>query len=280
MQQHGIAEVNGTRLYYEVEGSGPPLVLIHGFSRDTRMWDDQFEPFARRHRVLRYDIRGFGKSALPTSESYSYSEDMTALLQCLGIAQAHVLGHSLGGNIACTFALAYPESTTALLLVGSGLPGFQLPQELAEQEQEQEYRQFWRSVYDTAKEAGIEAAKKVWRNSPVARPSLETPGVAARLEQMLADYSGWHWVNDNPSRPPRQGRDPDGPPADRLGEISVSALIMVGGRESPRVHAIGDYLQQHIRVARKVVLPGVGHYPMMEDPDRFNETVLSFLAGI
>jgi 3-oxoadipate enol-lactonase len=66
----GFADVNGTRFYYEIAGSGHPLVLIHGNTLDTRMWDDQFEVFVQQYRVLRYDVRGFGKSAVPTTEPY------------------------------------------------------------------------------------------------------------------------------------------------------------------------------------------------------------------
>src|SRR5689334_19941744 len=114
----GTAEVNHTRLYYEVAGSGPPLVLIHGFDLDTRMWDDQFEVFAQHYRVVRYDVRGFGKSARPT-EPYAHEEDLKALLDYLGIAQAHIVGMSMGGGIAIDFTLTYPEMTRTLILVDS-----------------------------------------------------------------------------------------------------------------------------------------------------------------
>ena len=64
----GIASVNGTKLYYEQAGQGPTLVFIHGFSLDSRMWDDQFETFARDYHVIRYDLRGFGRSAPASDE--------------------------------------------------------------------------------------------------------------------------------------------------------------------------------------------------------------------
>ena len=83
--QQGLAEVNGARLYYEVAGSGHPLVLIHAYALDTRMWDSQFEEFAQRYQVVRYDVRGFGRSAPPTEESYSHVEDLKALLDLLSL---------------------------------------------------------------------------------------------------------------------------------------------------------------------------------------------------
>ena len=80
-QQTGFAEVNGTRLYYEIAGSGHPLVLIHGSTLDTRMWDDQFEPFVQHYTVVRYDVRGFGQSALPTGEPHARPDDLKTLLE-------------------------------------------------------------------------------------------------------------------------------------------------------------------------------------------------------
>jgi pimeloyl-ACP methyl ester carboxylesterase len=72
----GHAEVNGTRLYYEIAGAGHPLVLIHGYTLDNRMWEDQFEVFSKQYKVLRYDLRGFGKSAHPSpGEKYCHTED-------------------------------------------------------------------------------------------------------------------------------------------------------------------------------------------------------------
>ena len=264
-QRKGFAEVNGTRLYYEVAGSGHPMVLIHGFSRDTRMWDDQFETFAQRHQVIRYDARGFGKSALPSDESDAWSDDLKPLLEHLGIAHAYILGHSMGGWTATYFAQTYPEATDSLILVDPALPVVQRS-ELAE---------FFKSLWDAGRETGVEAAKEIWRNSPVSEPAREKPAVAARLEQMLSDYSGWHWLNTD-----RPVRNLDRSLVQGLARISAPTVIIVGDRSLLDTHAIADTLQQNIPNAQKVVLPGVGHYSMMEDPERFNETVLSFLAVV
>jgi len=91
------AEVNGTRLYYEVAGSGQALVLIHGFSTDCRQWKDQIEFFKSDYKVICYDMRGFGKSTVPSGMNYSHAEDLRALLDHLDIEKAHILGHSFGG---------------------------------------------------------------------------------------------------------------------------------------------------------------------------------------
>src|SRR4051794_14763103 len=126
----GFADVNGTRLFYAITGAGPPLTLIHGFSLDARMWDDQLAALAQRYRVLRYDARGFGRSAVPGSERYSHAEDLRALLEYLEIEHTALIGFSMGGGIAISVALAYPALVDALIVASSLLPGRRLSAEL------------------------------------------------------------------------------------------------------------------------------------------------------
>ena len=107
--QAGLAEVNGTRLYYEVQGSGRPLVLVHGFSLDRRMWDEQFDVPAHTYRVIRYDARGFDKSDAPSGQRYLGVDDLAALMDHLGVAGAYMVGLSMGGGISIDIAITHPE---------------------------------------------------------------------------------------------------------------------------------------------------------------------------
>jgi pimeloyl-ACP methyl ester carboxylesterase len=116
--------VNGISLHYEEAGAGPPLLLIHAFPVGRRMWEPQIAALARRHRVIAYDVRGFGLSDAPR-EPASYSqalsvEDARALLETLGATPAAVWGLSLGGNIALNLALTHPETVTKLILCDTG----------------------------------------------------------------------------------------------------------------------------------------------------------------
>jgi pimeloyl-ACP methyl ester carboxylesterase len=119
----GFAETNGTQLYYEMLGEGHPLVLIHGGYMDRRMWDDQFSVFAERYRVIRYDVRGSGKSALP-QVLYADWQGLYDLLKALGVEKTYLLGLSLGGRISIDFTLVHPDMADALILVGSPVHGF------------------------------------------------------------------------------------------------------------------------------------------------------------
>jgi pimeloyl-ACP methyl ester carboxylesterase len=263
----GFANVNGTRLFYEIIGSGSPLVLIHGFSTDRRLWDAQIEAFSKNYQVIRYDLRGFGKSALPTTESYSHHEDLKALIGYLGIEQASYLGQSLGGAIALNFALSYPELTKSIIaLAPGGMGGFEWPVEL---------RRELDQVWSVAESDGIEAVKEAWMGVAWFESAHKFPEVAASLKKILSDYSGWHFVNDNPNR------DLDPPANERLEEISVPTLVVIGELDLPSYnHPIADALHQRIPNAQKVVMPGVGHNANLEDPANFNKIVTSYLANL
>jgi pimeloyl-ACP methyl ester carboxylesterase len=107
--------VDDVSLHYEEAGAGPPLLLIHAFPVGRRMWEPQMAALAQRHRVIAYDVRGFGLSDAPRDPaSYSQAlsvEDAHALLETLGAAPAAVCGLSMGGNIALNLALAYPQTS-------------------------------------------------------------------------------------------------------------------------------------------------------------------------
>ena len=264
MNVTGVAIVNGTRLSYEIAGAEHPLVLVHGFSLDTRIWDDQIPAFARHYQVVRYDLRGHGRSALPGSDGFYHADDLRALLDHLGIERAHLLGLSLGAAIATEFVLAYPERASALVAVDPVLWGHAWSPE---------YAASLDALAEAARVGGASAARVAWLAHPPFAPTLERPTVAPRLRTIVAEYSGWHWENDDP------GLLPDPVAAQRLEAIAVPTLAVVGEHDLPDFHAIAQTLGRRIPGARLVVLPGVGHLPNMEDPARFNDVVLDFLTG-
>ncbi|HEX8917359.1 MAG TPA: alpha/beta fold hydrolase [Chloroflexota bacterium] len=258
-----VAHVAGTRLFYEVAGTGTPVVLIHGFSLDSRMWDDQMDAFAARHQVIRYDMRGTGRSSLPGAESYTESGDLKALLDHLGVESAAIVGLSAGGGVALDFALTYPEAARALVLVDSNVGGWT-------------WSARWDDgvvpVWSAARDDGIEAAKERWLALPLFTPALTQPDVARRLKDMVSDYSGWHWLHDNP----QQSLDP--PAIQHLGDIACPTLIVIGERDEPDFHAIATAFQQGIPHAETAVIPAAGHMSNMEAPAQFNDIVLRFLS--
>ena len=262
MSAQGFAEVNGTRLYYETAGVGDAVVFVHGFTLDTRMWDDQFEAFAQRYRVIRYDARGFGKSALPDGTPYAPHDDLKAVLEHLGVERAHVVALSMGGGIGIDFALTYPHMTRTLVAVDAVVGGWRWSDE--------EVKHTKLRNEATASE-GIPGAKRAWLANPLFAPANEQPTVAARLVQIVEDYSGWHFVHDNPtvSLKPRA--------FERLGHITAPTLVILGERDVADFQGMADALAARVPNARKIVLPNVGHMSNMEAPHAFNDVVLGWL---
>lgn len=261
VSSEGMADVNGTRLYYEVAGAGQAVVFIHGFTLDTRMWDDQFQSFANEFQVVRYDMRGFGKSAVPTGDEYSHVEDLKALLDFLKIEHAYLVGLSKGGAVALDFTLVYPKMVHALVLLDTVLSGFDWSAEGAARD---------RLVWEEAGKGGISAAKLSWLAHPLFVPAHRQPAVAVRLAQIIEDYSGWHFVNRNHEHHLRP------PAAKRLGEITIPTLAIVGEYDLPDFLNITHLIAQEIPQAQKVIIPNIGHMSNMEAPEEVNRALLHF----
>jgi 3-oxoadipate enol-lactonase len=261
----GFAEVNGTRLYYESTGSGEALVFVHGFTLDRRMWDDQFAAFAEHYRVLRYDLRGFGKSAVPTDLPYGHEVDLKCLLEYLNIERAHVVALSLGGQIAVEVALQYPEMVRSLVLVDSGLAGVAFSEE---------WDAITGALFEVGRTQGVHAAMQAWFAHPLFEATRANPAVWEQVSQIVGEYSGWTFVNHDPAVSPQP------PAAERLHTITAPTLVIVGERDVPDFRRVADLLVQGIPNAHKVMLPGVGHMSNMEDPAGLNALVLEFLAGL
>lgn len=259
----GIAEVNGTRLYYETKGDGEALVFIHSGGLDRRIWDDQFETFASRYRVIRYDVRGHGKSRPPT-KPYSDEEDLYQLLKFLGVGKAHLVGLSVGGRIAIDFALVHPEMTASLVIAASSPSGYPF----SPQDMQEIMKVVWSIRNDDGSPAG-----DAWLQSPFNAPAMENPEVARKLRPIAVENSRYWLVNPLFPRPPF-------PPAiQRLGEIRVSTLLIMGDRDLPAIGKAAEVMETGIKGARKLVVPAAGHVLPMEKPQEFNRALLAFLAS-
>jgi pimeloyl-ACP methyl ester carboxylesterase len=261
---HGIAQVNGAALAYDVAGDGPAVVILHGLTLDRRMWRDQFDVFAARFRVVAYDLRGFGASSVPDAGvAYSHADDLHALLEELGIARSALVGLSLGGQVVQEFALRYPDAVDALVLVDSSLRGHEFSPA---------FGRTLGSLFGLAREGRLAEAKAEWLADPLFARSRALPDVAAQLERIVGEYAGWGLRHDDPHRP----LDP--PTQERLGEITAPTLVVVGAADIPDFHAVADRLAAGIPGARKAVLPGAGHMANMDAPAAFNRLVLEFLT--
>ncbi len=262
--EKGFAEVNNATFYYETAGVGPALVMVHGFTLDCRMWDVQFEYFARNYRVIRYDVRGFGKSSLPGT-SYSHSEDMSALLEYLDVDSAHVMGLSMGGAIAIDFAFSRMNMVQSLVLADSSIGSIQPSEEAVS---------YGSMVPNPRNSDSVKHIKKVWLASNIFRPAMKKKPVAELLVQMVNDYSGYHWIYENPVKYNENEYYRN------LEKINRPSLIVVGELDVPKHQEIADILANRIPGAGKAVIENAGHMSNMEEPDQFNRKVGEFLTSV
>jgi len=258
------AEVNGTRLAYAVSGKGAPVVLIHGFSLDMRMWDPQIPTLEDRYRVVRYDLRGFGRSALPDSSPYVASEDLAALLDFLQIERAALAGLSLGGTVAIHFALDFPNRVSSLILIDAVVSGWQWSEEGTALQT---------AVWQAGKEQGADAARRLWLEHPMFTPVRANPITASDFDRMVEAYSGFHWTTDDSQV------WPDPPALERLGEIGAPTLVAVGELDTPDLQGTAEALANGIPGAQKTVVRGAGHMSNMEKPDQVTELIIGHLTA-
>jgi pimeloyl-ACP methyl ester carboxylesterase len=262
--------VNATkeaRLHHEVAGAGPPVVLIHEGICDSRMWDPQWESFQRSHRVVRLDLRGFGRSPYVPG-TFSHPADVIALLDELELGPAALVGVSLGGGVALQVAVARPDLVSALVLVGSGIRGHDWSEEITRAWEEEEAA-FERRDFDAAVEVNL----RTWVDGPHRSPDEVDPEVRRKVGEM--QRRALELYADGGAAAEEEALVVD--IGDRLGEISVPTLVLVGDLDVPDMQTIAARLLREIPDARGATIAGAAHAPTMERPDEFGELVLGFL---
>lgn len=265
----GYASIGNVKLYYEIEGKGETLVLCHAGFVDRRMWDGQWKAFTQHYRVLRFDMFGFGKSD-PATAPVSRQEDLYCLLKELGIESVHLLGCSMGGEMAIDFTLEHPEMVLSLVIVSGTPGGFKMQGEPPVQLMEM-LKALEQNDLKTVSELQIQ----LWVDGGFRQPEHVNSHVrklAAEMNKIAVEKGTWAIADANPLNPLT-------PPAiERLSEIKIPVLVLAGLLDHPEVLRAADLLANEIRKAKKILLPDSAHVPNMEKPAEFNRIVLDFLS--
>ncbi|MEW5855466.1 MAG: alpha/beta fold hydrolase [Myxococcota bacterium] len=249
-------------LPHDVTGTGAPLLLVHAFPLDARMWQPQREGLAHRLKVITPDLAGFGRAGtLPGPESLeAHANDLVTLLDHLGLDDAHVLGLSMGGYIALALARRHPRRLRGLILA------------------------------DTRAGADSDEAK-VNRDRSVAL--VETQGVRALVEQQLlpkllrtdapaavrsqvVEMAASQGVAGVVAALKAMKARPDSTPV--LTTLQCPLLVLVGQDDVLTPPDEAGRMAKVVKDARCEVLPGAAHLSNLENPDAFNRAVLDFAA--
>ncbi len=252
-------QVNDTTLYYEIAGSGPPVLLLHGLGSSTQDWALQLPVFAPHYQVVAVDVRGHGRSAHPPGP-YSvpqFSADIIALMERLSIAPAHLLGLSMGGMIAFQTAVDRPDLLRSLTIVNS------YPELVA---------QNWRERFTWYRRLVIIRLLGMKRMGVYLGNQLFPQPEQAELRQLMAQ----RWAqNDQGAYLAATQALYGWSIANRLGDIRCPTLVITADQDYTPVAHKEAYTAQ-IPGARLVVIPHSRHATPIDQPDRFNEVVLGF----
>lgn len=220
------------------------------------------------HWVVRYDVRGFGKSSLPEEDHpYSNPEDLATLLDHLGTEAAHIVGFSLGSAIAVDFALAHPERTRSLVPVGPWVFGYSSPAA------EVMFADFAR-VSTAMAVGGTAAAADAWMSAPFLLATITDPAAGEQLRQFVDDHSFWAFSH----RSPRRVLEPSA--VERTGEIQAPTLILAGEHDIPACLEVATLLDESVPESRKVIMKDTGHLLQMEKPEEFNRHLIEFIDTV
>lgn len=264
MIDSGFLETNGARIYYEVDGEGEPVVLIHAGVANLRMWDEQVSALTDAYRVIRYDTRGFGRTETE-DVPFSNRADIAALLDHLGEESAHIVGISRAGQIALDFALESPERVRSLVVANGGVSGYEAPG--GDQSAWEQVEKWWEAK-DWERLADWEA--DFWVNGEGQPPHRADSAIRDRVHE-------WILTNDQAEKAEGQPQVLDPPAVGRLSELRPPLLVIIGSVDEASTQASCRYLAANVSGARLEVFEGAAHMVNMEQPDRFNSLLREFL---
>jgi pimeloyl-ACP methyl ester carboxylesterase len=265
----GYFDLGDGQLYYETAGEGTPLVLAHAAFVDSRMFDAIWERLANHFRVIRYDMRGFGKSS-PVTGSISRRNDLDRLLTHLDVTQAHLVGCSLSGEIGLDLALEQPHRFKSLTLVGSTPSGFQL---------QGEPPRYLMEMFTTLQSGNLDHANELQIRIYLDGEHREPGQVDSTLRIKALEMNRIPVVQNTFLLSDMQPADPLDPPAiTRLESVNCPTWIVTGALDHSEVLRAADEMVTRIPDARKTIIESAGHVPSYEQPDIFVKLLMDFLS--
>lgn len=257
-------------LWSEESGSGPAVLLVHAAIGDSRMWEPQWDALTSAHRVVRCDLRGFGRTGFPAGD-FSHCDDVIELLDARRLDSVVVVGASLGGRVAIELALARPERVRGLVLVNSALAGYAWSDEV---------RAFGRAEDDALERGDLDAAVELNLSFFLDGPARNAANVPAATRSLVADMQRTAFEHELSRPADADERLAVDDHADRLGDIVAPAMIVVGESDVGDFHAIATTLASEIPGSQLCVIADAAHLPSLEDPASFNDELAEFLSSL
>lgn len=259
----GISPAEGVRISTEAAGEGPPLILVPGAGGHRSVWDPLWPRLTTVCRCVRYDLRGCGASEDTTTGGFRHADDLTAVLDGLGIERAAVAGVSMGGRIALDFALDHPERVDRLILISPGL---------ADWDWSATWRRRWHELTHATRGGRLEYARELWFHHPLFATTRRIPALAARLRADIATDTCRVWLDADRETPPRQ------PHVERLHGLAVPVLLIAGTDDLEDFRVTAGIIAALVADVVRVDLPDTGHLALLERPGDTVRAMSAFLT--
>jgi len=266
----GFAKTGRAKIYFESAGEGQPLIFIHAGVADNRQWNNEFDYFANQYRVIRYDMRGYGKSE-PVQGEYTNLDDLTGLLNHLNVNEpVTLMGCSMGGGLAMDFTLTYPARVIKLIMVDSGPNGLDLDVEGPSDKFEKASKAFDDGDFDLT----AEIETQIWFDGINRNPEQVNQVMRKLLFEMNLIA-----LNNEAKDLGKRLPNTEIKAFEYLQEIKIPVLIIVGDNDIPYMHAAADFMIERLPSARKIVIQDAAHLPNMDQPIEFRKIVEEFLES-
>lgn len=260
-------DVTGGRLYLEQAGEGSPLVLMHGWTLDHRMFAPQVPHLSKCFRVVSFDRRGFGRSdAAPDLELEL--DDLDRIADALSLDTLHLLGMSQGGRLALRYAVTRPQRLRSLILQGAVVDGLDIDGPVHERIPFVEYA-------DLVRAGKISVMCERWINHPVLALGPGHDTERTLLNEILNDYTGADLLASSPGNLV-SSLDVLG----KLAQFHTPTFILTGATETSRLKAHAKKLLEVIPDSREVILEHSGHMSNLTEPELYNEQVIRFCTDV
>jgi pimeloyl-ACP methyl ester carboxylesterase len=249
-------------LHYKIQGNGEPIVLLHSGGADLRDWEFVAPQLAQNYTCIAFDVRGAGQSPSPV-EVPDYIEDLKNLLDYLDIDNTALVGHSIGGQIATNFALAYPQRVSKLVLVAPGLTGYQFSPELVQQFEQIQ-----------AAAPNVEKMVQLSLDLPSYQVVMSSPQRDWMVEMTMHNTQRsleWQHIWKNVQV---WGELPAIPP---LNQLTVKTLFTIGTQDSKNCLCIAELFKQVPNI-RFVQIDGADHMLTLTHPMEVSSNIREFLG--
>lgn len=249
--KQGFADIGDAMLFYEEKGVGEPVILLHAHSVDRRMWDAQFDELAKHYRVIRYDLRGYGLSSMPTEgKDFTACEDLRRVMDALQIPKAHLVGLSLGAMIISDFMTVYPDRVLSAVLADGALTF-----DLQPKEPEQDLKSF----------------KANWKASMREGSCADSPFLISLIDE-------WRMWQVSHRESPKIFLGTAARNYYQANKVNIPVLFLVGACDFDGTKKAITELSAMIPDSKIVTIKDAGHFSCIEKPEEFTENLLRFLS--